>query len=155
VPPKYLQFVLLGGAVLWIVSTAITTYPLLGMFAAGRGYNSPAWQASAIVGYLRDEGLPGNGCAVYTNAPDVLNTLVGIAGKYSPAKGSLNVESEWPPEEDVCLVWFKQVTRAYLLSPQELGEIITLEPAATFSDGTIYYLLPAAKGSSLDPDLVH
>lgn len=119
------------------------------------GYNTTAWRASGVIGYLERYPLETEH-PIYSNAPDAIYILAGLEARQAPAKGVHNspavintvagMRGTWPETGTAYLAWFARNERAYLFDLDELAAIARLEPVAEFEDGAIYrvYRRPGA-----------
>jgi hypothetical protein len=112
----------------------------------GSGYTSKARRDSQTIRFLEND-LPK--CTVYTNGADVIGFLTGKDVNRLPRKlnmsGSLELTTLeslwglWPMEENVCIVWFTNITwRDYYFTPEELLQITHLQQEIRLEDGIIY-----------------
>ena len=114
------------------------------------GYATQKWWDDQLVTRLRAQPLRG---VVYSNAPDALYFLTGIAGRLSPRARPYASESNITEEqvgrakrtlaeaEVVYLVWFNRMHRNYLLSESQLSKYFEMRSILRTSDGTIYRVL--------------
>jgi hypothetical protein len=132
----------------WLLVAAVASTRLARPHMDGNvaGYEAARWRQSALIRYLQQGGLSG---PLYSNDPFAIGYLAGTRATLSPrrhayqAPGSrvedlprlMNVLAASQP---VYLVWFDDVPRDFLLSPEELATLVTLEPLMSVADGTVY-----------------
>jgi hypothetical protein len=81
--------------------------------------------------------LDGN---VYSNAPDALYMIAGIAAHLSPhrARSVSRIRQSISMENTNYIVWFDNKCRDYLYSLQELASLFELKEVVALSDGGVY-----------------
>jgi hypothetical protein len=141
----------LVGLSLWLAfptCAALRRTRSMAVVGAG-GYSTARWHESPLVRSLRRQPLPG---PVYSNRPDALYLLTGIATRLSPQKSYHNnfvrrnlvslpqFQRELEAAGTASLVWFPDSPRRYLYTVDELPSSLGITRMATFPDGTIYTL---------------
>jgi len=114
----------------------------------GVGYSSQLWRNSELMGYLIKNQEAVQQYAVYSNHPDAIDILAGLASEMSPIKTrfnspemvnvATNLVGTWPPEDNARLIWFDRHEHAFLYSLEEIKQIADLELITAFTDGVIY-----------------
>ena len=141
---EYLLIILLIVGI--IFPTIRTGNTLLNQRNEGTSYTSKSWRESETVQYFISKLST---CPVYSNGSDAIHFLTGKQVNSVPVKknGALVVSSisqlknNWPNEDNICLVWFDQITwRKNYFTPEELISITDLRNQVKLKDGTIYYL---------------
>ena len=107
----------------------------------GKGYSSKAWIENKTIQYIQHRRLASE-CTVYTNGPDAVSLLANFTVKWSPGRTMKNssFKSSWPEESNACLVWFNDIERNYLSTPDELMLIANFKQVIQLDDGTIYFV---------------
>ncbi len=111
------------------------------------GYNTQAWQESALVAYLRSHDLASE-CTLTSNVPDALYYFTGQRSLLTPAKTAYNAHTQvaplqelrnhWPAVTPLCVVWFDRVQRDFLYARSELAAAALMTELARFEDGGVY-----------------
>jgi len=145
---KNLNVLLMPLLIFLILPIVRTGSAILTEFNDGRGYTSKIWRESETLKYYRDYTF---NCDIYSNGSDVIQFYNGEVVKSMPRKktGAIevaNIESlseDWPIKENVCLVWFDEITwRDYYFTPEEILQVTELKSKIKFNDGNIYLLEP-------------
>jgi hypothetical protein len=147
--PRLVEAVLIAGVAIWLVYPIHSTLlQAAGLYPKGDGYASTAWVDSETVQYLFQHPQLSSKCTFYSNDPAGAYIRADLAAQRSPAKTRYHsqqivntlasLRGAWPEEANACLVWFNQVSFAFLFSPHELQSIATLTPLAQLADGAVY-----------------
>ena len=115
----------------------------------GLDYSQVSWRESETLAFARAHLLPqADNLLIYSNHPDVIYIYTGESVSSSPnapehtssepGKPVASILDAWPPSPSAHLVWFDNTHRTYLLDPEELQQIASLELVARLSDGAIY-----------------
>jgi len=91
----------------------------------------------------------GTGQPIYSNAPDALYILTGLAGRMSPSqdlnnsiertKQVLTLKGSWSQEDGSYLIWFDNLKgRNYLFTVDELQNPASIREIIRVADGAIY-----------------
>lgn len=93
-----------------------------------------------------------SGARIYSNAPDAIWTLTGRqpVSQAPWARAPRSEETIEVPREfldqvrcrEVYLVWFEDSWRSHFWTPEDLREIVALNPVAQVDDGTVYRVSP-------------
>lgn len=112
----------------------------------GQGYSNARWRQSETMAFVQGPTMPD--CPIYTNSPYAVVGLTGVSAKWSPARTRYHsteivndlatLNQSWPPEPEVCLVWFNDIGFGHLFSASDLQSVLAMEPVAQFADGAIY-----------------
>ncbi|MFC2028852.1 ArnT family glycosyltransferase [Chloroflexota bacterium] len=99
-----------------------------------------SWKSSQTIQFLRENTLE---CKVYSNAPDVIYILADKETNLLPGRGNESIDvttlkGQWPQEDQVCLVWFTNISRRILYTKDELLSITNMENFKQFDDGVLY-----------------
>lgn len=132
---------------LWVIIIGRQTgNTLLNHFNYGNSFTSKSWRNSETIEYF-DNNL--TNCTVYSNGMDVIQFLTDKNVYSTPLKTSgasvvatlSTLKNEWPKEDNVCVVWFDQITwRKYYFTPDELMSVTKLQDEVRLNDGAIYFL---------------
>ncbi len=119
----------------------------------GIGYYSHPWRHSELLAFARR--LPGD-TLIYTNAPDAVYLRAGRLAKPIPRilrPGSLTQSRPYRKmlaqmhrdmeENDGVLLFFRSVSRAYLVSERRIQQELHLQLIRTVKDGAAYRVAPA------------
>lgn len=113
------------------------------VYGAG-GYNSAPWRESNLIEWFRANSPP-RGLPICSNAPDALAILAGASANMSPRRtASVDAVLSSFGTASTYLVWFYGVARPYLFRPDELRQLLDVEPVAAFSDGAVFTVSSAA-----------
>ena len=131
---------------LWLVRPLHASYGVVTQYLedGGSGFGDRHWRESETIAYLRAHPAD---CHRYSNEPDAITILTGIAAELSPLKsehGSTRVTPMpvvWPAERKACLVWFKQESWDALWAIDDLRGKAQLDLVAELGDGRVYSLL--------------
>lgn len=148
----------------WLVLPAHSAALTLGAYVhdGAGGYNTVAWRQSPLMAWLqatrsaRDErgGSSAHGAAVtagapriYTNAPDAVYILAGIASRPSPyrVRGIARFRKALSRRGPNYIVWFRGIHRRHLRDVEEFVIALNLHEVRRFADGSVYLV---AKGGS-------
>jgi len=124
--------------------------------ADGLGYAGKIWTQSEVIRHVRS--LP-RGTPVFSNGPDIVNTLTGMSASWIPIKvyrvsGKINkyylsdfaAIKERMETDGAVVVYLNNVTwRWYLATEPELRKQLPLRVLVRAADGTIYTLDAATK----------
>jgi hypothetical protein len=133
------RWIVSGACLLWSACSLSTAFAYMhfALWEGAGGFSTYRWHSSPMLTYLKEKPLEG---VIYTNGNDVLYILNNQKAKRSPKHQA--TASHWePPMESappIHLVWFNQILRPYLATPDELGAHCALIPDRRFADGTIY-----------------
>lgn len=111
-------------------------------------FASTYWQDMEFPKYIAQNPPDG---IVYSNFPDALYLFSNLPASLSPRKhfyrsrnsetGDIEkLQSELDSGNQVFLVWFTEVGRGFLYTPQELGNVLLVEEREKQSDGIVYHL---------------
>jgi 4-amino-4-deoxy-L-arabinose transferase-like glycosyltransferase len=102
-------------------------------------FTTTGWIKSPLLDSLRSKPLDGR---IFSNAPDAIYILTGIAGQLSPSRYEVDPEKmkSMMVEGRSYVVWFEDVDRPHLYSRSELASRLVLEEIGRFTDGTIYLI---------------
>jgi hypothetical protein len=114
----------------------------VGCFKNGAGgYNTKEWRESGTVAYVKKTLSVNDDVHVYSNGTEALWELASVSGTQTPRRTAGNLsdlEGRWPAENGSVLVWFENITRPYLFSAEELGEVADVVEVAHLDDGSIF-----------------
>jgi hypothetical protein len=110
------------------------------------GYAAAAWRQSPTIAYMQRGATP---AVLYSNDPFAIRYHTGRDARLSPRRHAYQSPGSAVPDvpklleslvssPEAYLVWFHNSRRDFLLSPDELGAWVTLEPVVSLGDGTVY-----------------
>lgn len=116
--------------------------------SAGFQYGSQIWKDSKTIYFLKEQNLLKDRYKFYSNAPEVVNLLTDIETHWSPGRTMYNSQkildsnsvfrNIWKSGDKVCLVWFNNINREFLLSLEELHNEVNMHNIAHLDDGEIF-----------------
>ena len=140
---RIVNSIVISGIALWLVYPMVTTMSYAAnLVASGDGISGAAWMQSATARYIRQNPAM---CTFYSNGPDVIYILAEVDAKWVPSRGGnindiSSLKGLWPKDSKACLVWFDNIDRTSLFTPNELLSITSLEQVIKFDDGVIYLI---------------
>ena len=133
-------------SILTIFLVGKSKHALSNHLSNGSGYTSKSWRDSETVKYVIND-LPEE-CPIYSNSYDSIRFITEKNAESTPVKKNgvielatiETIQKNWPDEDKVCVVWFDNIYRDFLFTPEEILEITHLEKKIELSDGAIYFL---------------
>jgi hypothetical protein len=146
-----LTIVLLVGMTMWIKYQATRTRYYIEDYIKNTGveYNSSAWINNSVIKYLEENKQLKSNYTFYSNAPDAVYILADVDAKWSSPKRFYNSpvlldkysnNSLSHEKNDICFVWFYNVNRNFLFTPDEIKKTTTMISLAQLKDGEIYII---------------
>jgi hypothetical protein len=146
-----LTVVLLVTMTMWIKYQATRTRYYIEdyMQHSGVEYSSSAWNNNSVIKYLDENKLLKSNYAFYSNAPDAVYILANVDAKWSSPKRFYNSpvlldkysnDFFGYEKKDICLVWFYNVNRSFLFTPDEIKKTTRMISIAQLKDGEIYII---------------
>lgn len=118
---------------------------------AGFQYGSQYWKESETINFLKKHNYLKSKYRFYSNAPEAVYILSNIRTHWSPGRTMYNsptlldtnsiFRNIWKKGENICLVWFKNLDRNFLLPVTQLKKENKMENVAHFNDGDIFIFI--------------
>jgi len=128
---------------LWLIYplTRLIKYVYVYTYNGTGGYSMPRWVESELIEWMKTNPLEGN---IYSNEPEAVYIFTGKDARISPSR-SKNiildfftfkgyVSSNMPSY----LIWFDDINKPYLYTPDLLNAITEMSEIKKVSDGTVY-----------------
>jgi hypothetical protein len=96
------------------------------------GFESDGWKNNKVIVWLKQNPVSG---PIVSNEPAAVYILTGADAVMSPVRSSHPEATR--PAAGTTLVWFKIITRPYLMTPEELNAAYGLDRVAFTEDGGI------------------
>lgn len=146
-----LTVILLVSMTMWIKYQATRTRYYIEDYIKHSGveYSSSAWTNNSVIKYLEANKQLKSDYTFYSNAPDAVYILADINAKWSSPKRSYNSpvlldknsnNSIGFEKNDICFVWFYNLNRNFLFTPDELKKTTRMISIAQLKDGEIYVI---------------
>ena len=103
------------------------------------GYTEDPWPSSPLVNFIKkNPGIFLPGYARYSNAGDAVYFFTGLSCELLPQKVFPQEVRTFYAEDDLYLIWFKEIINPDLLSLEDILQHKKMDIIRRFPDGTIY-----------------
>ena len=149
-------FIVICFVLLIIHPLRITLANLNTQSQTGQGYSSREWKTSNALQFIKQNDL--STCTIYSNGADVIYFYTNAVVNSIPIKkigadviaDLSTLKQSFPQEESICIIWFDQIYRNYLFTPEELLSVTSLNKTTRLDDGVIYFASRISKDRSQD-----
>lgn len=146
-----LTLVLLVTMTMWIKYQATRTRYYVEDYIKQSGveYSSVAWINNSVIKYLDKNKQLKSKYIFYSNAPEAVYILANIEAKWSAPKRFYNSpvlldrrfnDCIGYEKNDICFIWFYNLNRSFLFTPDEMKKTTRMINIAKLKDGEIYII---------------